>query len=218
MGILNLFRRRIKDPELCRLRDLLAIVYASGEMTTKERSTILEITTKHNISNSKFHQMLEMNPDSVQDAYPITQKEKDEYLHELVYLMVVNGKHIMRAVNYAEFIAQKMGYNSQDVHEMIEIVSSCPIHNSTKKKSTQWQVKSTRDFSQEEINAVSQAIVVSSQYGNSIQFTLKTGATTYIPLDLSSNLTTGTIIDITKVKLLTLEKDGECDIYRVLPI
>ena len=81
MGILNLFRRRIKDPELCRLRDLLAIVYASGEMTTKERSTILEITTKHNISNSKFHQMLEMNPDSVQDAYPITQKEKDEYLH-----------------------------------------------------------------------------------------------------------------------------------------
>ena len=35
---------------------------------------------------------------------------------------------------------------------------------------------------------------------------LKTGATTYIPLDLSSNLTTGTIIDITKVKLLTLEK------------
>jgi len=47
---------------------------------------------------------------------------------------------------------------------------------------------------------------------------LKTGATTYIPLDLSSNLTTGTIIDITKVKLLTLEKDGECDIYRVLPI
>lgn len=84
--------------------------------------------------------------------------------------------------------------------------------------SPNWQLKSERNFTQEEINQVVQAVVVSSQYGNSIQFTMKTGAITYIPLEQSSNLTTGTIIDITKVKLLTLEKDGESDIYRMLPI
>lgn len=84
--------------------------------------------------------------------------------------------------------------------------------------SPNWQLKSERNFTQEEINQVVKAVVVSSQYGNSIQFIMKTGAITYIPLEQSSNLTTSTIIDITKVKLLTLEKDGESDIYRVLPI
>ena len=106
MGILNLFRRRIKDPELCRLRDLLTVAYASGEMTAQERSTILEIAAKHNINSSKFHQMLEIEPDSVLDAYPITPKEKNEYLHELVYLMEVNSKHTMRAVNYVELYGE----------------------------------------------------------------------------------------------------------------
>ena len=99
MGILNLFRKRIKDPELCRLRDLLAIVYASGEMTTKERTTILEIAAKHNISSSKFHQMLEIDPDSVQDIYPTSEEDRYQYLYELIYLMTVNRKHSTRAID-----------------------------------------------------------------------------------------------------------------------
>ncbi|QIU96225.1 hypothetical protein [Bacteroides faecium] len=215
MGILDLFRRKIKDPELCRLRDLLTIAYASGEMTAKERNTILEIAAKHNISSSKFHQMLEISPDSVQDAYPITKKEKDEYLHELVYLMEVNSKHTMRAVNYVEFIAKKLGYTPQDVHEMIEVVTSSPINNSPQKKPNQWHIKSIRDFTQDEINAVSQAVVVSSQYGNSVQFTMISGGMTYIPIEQNSASVAGEIVDITKAKLLTLEKTGEIDIYRV---
>lgn len=215
MGILNLFRRRIKDPELCRLRDLLTVAYASGEMTAQERSTILEIAAKHNINSSKFHQMLEIEPDSVLDAYPITPKEKNEYLHELVYLMEVNSKHTMRAVNYVELIAKKLGYTPQDVHEMIEVVTSSPINNSPHKKPNQWHIKSIRDFTQEEINAVSQAVVVSSQYGNSVQFTMVSGGVTYIPIEQNSDSVAGEIVDITKAKLLTLEKTGEIDIYRV---
>lgn len=218
MGILDLFRRKIKDPELCRLRDLLTIAYASGEMTAKERNTILEIAAKHNISSSKFHQMLEISPDCVQDAYPITQKEKEEYLHELVYLMEINGKHAMKAVNYVEYIAKKIGYTPQDVHEMIETVTSSHFQSPPQKKPNQWHIKSTRDFTQEEINAVSQAVVVSSQHGNSVQFTMVSGGVTYIPIEQNSDSVAGEIIDITKAKLLTLEKDGESDIYRVLPI
>lgn len=215
MEILNLFRRRIKDPELCRLRDLLTVAYASGEMTAKERSTILEIAAKHNISSSKFYQMIKISPDSVQDAYPITQKEKDEYMLELVYLMEVNGRHTMRAVNYVEYIANKIGYTPQDVHEIIEVVTSSPFHSSPQKKPNKWHIKSTRDFTQEEIDAVSQAVVVSSQYGNSVQFTMVSGGVTYIPLSQDSDSVAGEIVDISKAKLLTLEKTGESDIYRV---
>jgi len=78
-----------------------------------------------------------------------------------------------------------------------------------------WSVKSVRDFNADEINAVSQAVVVSSNFGNSVQFTMKSGGMTYIPLDQNSELGTGEIVDLAKAKLVCLEKSGESDIYRV---
>ena len=78
-----------------------------------------------------------------------------------------------------------------------------------------WSVKETRNFTAEEISQVSQAVVVQSQYGNSVQFTMVGGGVTYIPLDPNSNCAVGEVIDLTKAKLTTLEKSGEADIYRV---
>ena len=78
-----------------------------------------------------------------------------------------------------------------------------------------WEVKSTRDFTEEEIKAVVHAVVVPSQYGNSVQFTMIGGGLTYIPLDQNSALGAGETVDLTKAKLTTLEKSGEADIYRV---
>lgn len=49
---------------------------------------------------------------------------------------------------------------------------------------SEWSLKSERYFTQEEIDAVSHAIVVPSQYGNLVEFTMKLGGRcTYIPLD-----------------------------------
>ena len=78
-----------------------------------------------------------------------------------------------------------------------------------------WEVKDTRDFTEEEIKAVIQAVVVPSQYGNSVQFTMVGGGLTFIPLDQNSALGVGEVVDLTKAKLLTLGKSGENDIYRV---
>ena len=78
-----------------------------------------------------------------------------------------------------------------------------------------WNVKEERAFTAEELNVINQAVVVASQYGNSVQFTMKEGGMTFIPLDLNSNLGVGEVVDLQKAKLLTLSKDGEKDIYRV---
>ena len=78
-----------------------------------------------------------------------------------------------------------------------------------------WSVKETRNFTADEISQVSQAVVVPSQYGNSVQFTMVSGGLTYIPLDQNSNCSTGEVIDLTKAKLTILEKSGEAEIYRV---
>ena len=78
-----------------------------------------------------------------------------------------------------------------------------------------WSVKSTRAFSSEEVNAVSSAVVVPSQYGNSVMFTMVGGGQTYIPLAQDATVGVGEIIDLSKASLLTLSKDGESDILRV---
>lgn len=78
-----------------------------------------------------------------------------------------------------------------------------------------WSIKSTRAFDAEEISAVKQAVVVPSQYGNSVMFTMIAGGQAYIPLASDASVAVGEVIDLSKAQLLTLSKDGESDIVRV---
>lgn len=78
-----------------------------------------------------------------------------------------------------------------------------------------WSLKESRSFTQAEIDAVSQAVVVDSQFGLSVKFFMVNGGSTYIPLDPNSNSGMGEEVDLTKAKLLTLSKTGEGDIFRV---
>ena len=89
------------------------------------------------------------------------------------------------------------------------------IFNSLRIYAGKWEVKETRDFTDEEEAAISQAVVVPSQFGSSVQFTMTAGGMTFIPLDQNSQLGTGELIDLSKAKLVTLGKSGEADIYRV---
>lgn len=79
-----------------------------------------------------------------------------------------------------------------------------------------WSVKGEpRNFTEEEISAVKEAVVVSSTYGLSVCFFMKSGGQTYIPLSSTSSRGSGEIINLHDAKLVTLEKVGESDIYRV---
>lgn len=78
-----------------------------------------------------------------------------------------------------------------------------------------WMVKDSRSFTEEERNSVSSAVVVPSQYGNSVCFSMISGGVTYIPLSNASTLGVGETVDMSKAKLLTLGKQGEKDIFRV---
>lgn len=91
----------------------------------------------------------------------------------------------------------------------MNILSKLPIY------AGKWSVKDRRSFNQEEIDSVSQAVVVDSQYGMSVCFFMKAGGQTYIPLDNNSTKSVGEVIDLTKAELLTLGRTGEADIYRV---
>ena len=89
------------------------------------------------------------------------------------------------------------------------------IFSSLRVYAEKWQLKSSRAFSAEEVAAVSSAVVVASQYGNSVCFTMVSGGQTFIPLSQNSARAVGETINLASAKLLTLEKSGEADIYRV---
>ncbi len=89
------------------------------------------------------------------------------------------------------------------------------IFSALKVYAGKWNVKETRDFTQEEINEIDTASVVDSQYGMSVCFFMKSGGQTYIPLSNDSNKSVGDTIDLKTAKLLTLGRRGEADIFRV---
>ena len=78
-----------------------------------------------------------------------------------------------------------------------------------------WEVINSRAFAPEELALVKSAEVVSSEYGCSVCFLMKSGGKTYIPLSRDSKLTVGDSVDLGKAELLTLHRDGESDITRV---
>lgn len=78
-----------------------------------------------------------------------------------------------------------------------------------------WSVKGERMFNNAEKANVVRARVVSSQYGKSICFLMKTGKNIYLPLSTMSSREVGDTVDINNVKVITLCKEGEEDIVKV---
>lgn len=89
------------------------------------------------------------------------------------------------------------------------------IFASLRQYAGKWAVKSSRNFTEEEISAVSSNQVVASQYGNSLCFFMKNGGMTFIPMSNTSTKGIGESVDLTSAKLVTLGKEGESDIYRI---
>lgn len=89
------------------------------------------------------------------------------------------------------------------------------IFGNLKLYASKWSVKDERPFNAEEINLISKAVVVPSTYGASVEFTMKNGGMTFIPLSQDASAGIGEEIDVSKAKLVTLCKQGEMDIIRV---
>lgn len=81
--------------------------------------------------------------------------------------------------------------------------------------SNKWHVKEERSFTDEEINAVQNAVVVSNQYGYSVCFYMKAGGQSYIPLTRDSEIGVGEDVNIMDLRLMTLSREGNDDIMRV---
>lgn len=74
-----------------------------------------------------------------------------------------------------------------------------------------WQVRNRRFLTPWEYLQVVSATVVQSQFGYSVEFLLKNGKQSKVPLSTKcyADGLEGTVIDPCSIKVLTLEKDGD---------
>nr|DAI58626.1 MAG TPA: hypothetical protein [Crassvirales sp.] len=79
-----------------------------------------------------------------------------------------------------------------------------------------WNLDSTENLSQEELNAFEKATVVDSQYGLSCCFLMHSGEKIYVPMATQSAAKAGDVLNLQTMKKLTLSKSGEDDILRIM--
>lgn len=77
-----------------------------------------------------------------------------------------------------------------------------------------WSEAGREKLSKAEVAQVESATVVEGQYGLSMCFVMKTGGKKFMPLSRDSQLEEGDSVDIKSVEIITLERDGDDDIYR----
>lgn len=77
-----------------------------------------------------------------------------------------------------------------------------------------WREASRDKLSKAEQASIESVEVVGGQYGLSMCFLMKAGGKKFIPLSRDSDLEEGDSVKISSVELITLERDGDDNIYR----
>ncbi len=212
----SLLTRKTKDADLCFLRDLITISVTEYSVSQQAYKVIKEVMLKERIAASKYGQALNTPPDSIADVYPTDSKHKQEYLFYLIYVMLKGNSNSDKKRAYVDIVAKKLGFTRKDILQTMEAVKVLLLKSSDKSNhTTQWQVKSTRHFTKEELDLVDKAMVVESQYGSSCCFFMKNGTTMYVPMNKDSKSKAGDYINLYEAEIVTLSKEGEHDIQRI---
>lgn len=163
----------------------------------------------------KFQKYLDFTPISLLSDKMEIANQKDETitfqkdLTDIIVSYKLNGK-IEKTWKFPFWVALNTAYKNIDEYYRSELQAKASIKHVAK----MWRISNSRHLTNEEISAISSNRVVKSQYGLSVEFSMKKGGVTYIPL-LNNMLSENAEINLQEAQILTLSKEGEKDIYRI---
>lgn len=158
------------------------------EFIDADTEILFEELKNHNIINHSPGTVVSLGGTLTYDAHIVSEKDQDFHDWYLKY-----------PDNNPDFV----------YHDL-------PFGNYVEKEQVNWEIKSSRDFTEEELAAVDHATIVSSNFGNSVCFHMKGGGMSFIPMMPDSKHNVGEEVDLKDAKILTLGKTGEKDISRIL--
>ena len=119
-GLKKLIFKFSSQPKLCKLRDLYLLAKLDGELSKEEHLWLLQICQKENISNKLLAQVMN-NPWVIRDCYPIEEKEKLHYFHQLVTMMMIDGKCTKDEITFCEHVGYLLGYNKEMMSKIVAV-------------------------------------------------------------------------------------------------
>jgi uncharacterized membrane protein YebE (DUF533 family) len=102
---------------LHRLRTLIALAAADGELGEKERHFILSIGLANHLMVAEVLPLFAMPGASAKDV--ILTREKEELLLELVQLMQIDGKIYHAEIRFCAQVAARLGFREEAVFELM---------------------------------------------------------------------------------------------------
>lgn len=131
-------------------------------------------------------------------------------LTDIIVTYRLNGT-VEKTWKFPFWVALNTAYMNIDEYYKSELQARASIRHVAE----MWRISNSRHLTNEEISAISSNRVVKSQYGLSVEFFMKKGGVTYIPLLKNDKLSENAEINLHDAKILTLSKEGEKDIYRI---
>lgn len=131
-------------------------------------------------------------------------------LTDIIVSYKLNGK-IEKTWKFPFWVAVNTAYKNIDEYYRSELQPKASIKHVTE----MWKISNSRHFTNDEISAISSNRVVKSQYGLSVEFSMKKGGVIYIPLLDKNILSENAEINLQEAQILTLSKKGVKDIYRI---
>ena len=115
MSIIARFLTDVTEPQVMMARDLLAIALADGQVTQEEKEVLSAICASEGISEEQLMEALNGNYDHASQKVLRTQKEKMDYLRNIIKLIGADGHASPHEVHLFQIIASKMGLRQKDV-------------------------------------------------------------------------------------------------------
>ncbi|MBL7850958.1 MAG: hypothetical protein JNN04_08655 [Cyclobacteriaceae bacterium] len=102
---------------LHRLRTLIALAAADGELGEKERHFILSIGLANHLMVAEVLPLFALPATSAKDV--VLTRNKEELLLELVQLMQIDGKIYQAEMRFCAHVAARLGFREEAIFELM---------------------------------------------------------------------------------------------------
>lgn len=104
--------------QLGQIKNLLNVAFVDGKIEESELSLIAAVASREKLSEEQLESLLD-NPDSVEIEIPEDEETRQEYLTDMIALMLIDGEISESELQMCKLYAIRLGYPSSIVDEML---------------------------------------------------------------------------------------------------
>lgn len=118
MSFIDLFKSREEKAKLSHLKNLVTVAVADGKFEKNEMAAIAMVMAERGLKPADLERCIK-NPAGIKFVQPESQKQKIEYLTDMVFLMMCDGDIDEREISVCKLTARALGFKHEVIDAMI---------------------------------------------------------------------------------------------------